>query len=98
MIWCGGGSDLLCCVFMWVNSFCVYGSAVLYLDIGSSSSSTHSDFAVCMVLLLLLTVFAVPVCLGDIFHYFLLLLVPCFVSLTFPLPCYIYTIIKHKEQ
>ena len=58
MIWRGG--DLLCCVFVWVSSFCVCGSAELYWDIGSSSSSTHSDIVVCMALLLLLTVFAVP--------------------------------------
>ena len=56
MIWRGGGSDLFCCVFVWVNSLCVCGSAELYWDMGSSSSSTHSDIVVCMVLFLLLTV------------------------------------------
>ena len=77
MIWCGGVSDLLCCVFVRVNSIGVCVSAELYWDIGSSSSSTHSDIVVCMLLLLLLTVFAVSARLfGEIIHYFLLLLVP----------------------
>ena len=48
MIWHGCGSDLLCCVFVWVSSFCVCGSTELYWDIGSSSSNTHSDIVVCM--------------------------------------------------
>ena len=79
MIWCGGVSDLLCCVFVWVNSIVVCGSAELYWDIGSSSSSTHSDIVVGMLLLLLLTVFAVSARLfGEIIHYFLLLPVPWF--------------------
>ena len=71
MIWGGGDSDLLCCVFVCVNRFCVCvgqpngigTSAVLHLV-----GPTHSDIVVGIVLLLLLTVFGVPARLfgGDI--------------------------------
>ena len=47
-------------VYLCGSAACVCGPAELYWDIGSSSSNTHSDIVVCMVLLLLLTVFAVP--------------------------------------
>ena len=60
MIWHGSGSHLICCVYVWISSFCVCGLAELYWDIGRSSSNNHSDIVVCLVLLLLLTVFAVP--------------------------------------
>ena len=86
-------------VYLCGSAACVCGSDELYWDIGSSSSNIHSDIVVCIVLLLIVTVFAVPARLiGARFHYFPLLPVPSFVSLTFSLPFYIYAIINHREQ